>query len=219
MKQHLKWFATALAVARGLVIASSAQAQTVIATLSDFQNFTLSTTYGSWNTGLLPIPGPPTIISDGPFEVIAQGWGGGSYDFTTPIDATGANAFQFTFTINNTMAHGDGSGLWFGPNLDISDGTHMVHLMGLPYFLNYGPYVGPGTYTLTGPLTDQFGGADLDPSDITSFNLEVDPAEYSPDAPYDITYNRLVMIAVPEPTALALLAIGITGLVIARHRV
>jgi hypothetical protein len=219
-------------VASGFVIASSAPAQTVMATLSDFQNFSPSVTYANWNdtggpdSGYLVFNGgtgyEPTIILSGPFEVIGQGYGSVAHDFATPIDATGATEFQITFTINNTMAHGDGSGLWFGPNLDISDGTHMVHLTAVNAgagYLNYGPYVGPGIYTLTGPLTDTFGEAPLDVSTITAFNVEIDPAEYGSDAPYDITYDSLKLIAVPEPTTLVLLALGATGFVIVRRRV
>jgi hypothetical protein len=154
------------------------------------------------------------------FEVVAQGYGSGAHNFATPINASGATGFQLTFTINTPMVHGDGSGLWFGPNVDISDGTHMVHLTAANAgagYLDYGPYVGPGTYTLYGPLTDQSGGAALDTSTITAFNLEVDPAEYGGAAPYDITYNSLILV--PEPTMLALFGIGAAGLLIAKRRV
>ena len=156
------------------------------------------------------------------YEIQAQQYGSGAYDFSTPINASGADQFQLTFTINQTMQHGDGSGLWFGPNVDISDGTHMVHLSAANAgggYLDYGPYVGPGTYTLYGPLTDQFGGPALDTSTITAFNLELDPAEYGGGAPYDITYRSLILTTVPEPTALALLALGVGGFVVARRRV
>ena len=220
MKQHQKWFAIALAAAGGLAIASPMRAETVIATLSDFHNFYLTSVYGNWEyREFPPYPDFPPIIMPNPLEVRAAGYGSGQYVFPAPVNATGANAFLFTFTINTPMAYPDGSGIWVGPNLDISDGTHMVHMMGLPNWLNYGPYVGPGTYTLTGPLTDQFGGADLDVSTITSFNLEFDPAEYGASAPYDITYNNLEMIYVPEPTTLALFASSAAGLLIARRRI
>jgi hypothetical protein len=225
MKKLTKWFAAALAVASGLAIASSLQAQTWV--LSDFHNFNLSVTYANWNedgsqiinggTGFTP------VITSGPtsYEIVAQGYGSGAYDFATPIDASGATEFLLTFTLNTPMQHPDLSGLWLGPNLDISDGTHMVHLSAANAgggYLNYGPYVGPGTYTLHGPLTDQFGGPALDTSTITAFNLEFDPAEFGTGAPYDITYQSLVLVGVPEPATLALLALG-AGLVIARRRV
>ncbi|MFZ0827006.1 MAG: PEP-CTERM sorting domain-containing protein [Verrucomicrobiia bacterium] len=227
MKQHSKWFATALAVASGLVIANPVQAQTY--TLSNFQNFNLSATYGNWDAaGSQIINGgtgySPTITSGstpGSFEVNAEGYGSGAYNFATPIDAAGANEFQFTFTINSPS----GGPFWMNPGVDIADGTHLVHLAADPAsfpgasgsYLNYGNFTA-GTYTLYGTLHDQFGGADLDVSTITAFNLEFDPAGYGSGAPYDITYDSLVLTTVPEPTTVALVAIGVAGFVVARRR-
>jgi hypothetical protein len=224
MKQHTKRFAAALALASGLATASSIQAQSW--TLSDFQSFSLSATYANWDSDGSQLinggSGFAPILTSGAlgFEVVAQGYGSGAYNFATPINASGATGFQFTFTINTPMVHGDGSGLWFGPNVDISDGTHMVHLLADNAgggYLSYGPYVGPRTYTLHGSLNDQFGGAALDTSTITAFNLELDPADYGGGAPYDITYNSFILV--PEPTMLALFGIGAAGLLIARRRV
>jgi hypothetical protein len=223
MTQLTKRIATALAVVSGLATAASAQGQIV---LSDFHNFNLSVTYANWNpAGSMIINGGTgftPIITSGPtsYEVVAQGYGSGAYDFPTPLNASGATGFALTFTINTTMQHTNGSGLWFGPNVDISDGTHMVHLTALNAgggYLSYGPYVGPGTYTLVGPLTDQLGGPPLDTSNITAFNLELDPAEYGSGAPYDITYRSFVL-TVPEPSALALAGLAGGMLVLFRRR-
>ena len=228
MKQQTKWCAAALAVTSSLIIVSSVQAQTW--TLSNFQNFNLSATYANWDAdGSQIINGgtgyTPTITSGttpGSFEVNAQGYGSGAYNFATPIDASGANEFMFTFTINSPS----GGPFWMNPGVDIADGTHLVHLAADPAsfpgasggYLNYGNFT-TGTYTLYGSLNDQFGGAPLDASTITAFNLEFDPAGFGSGAPYDITYGSLVLTNVPEPTTVALLAIGAAGLVITRRRV
>lgn len=223
MKQHPKWFATALAVAGGLMAISSAQAQYSTNTLTDFHNFNLSAVYGNWDSdGSQVINGgtgyTPTITSGAlNYTVNAQGYGSGAYDFASPINASGATMFLFTFTLNSP-----GTVNWMNPGLDISDGTHMVHLTASNAdggFLNYGNYSGGNTYTLFGPLTDQFGGLPLDTSTITAFNLEFDPAGYGSGAPYDITYQSLALLTpVPEPATLALLGAGVVGAVLARRR-
>ncbi|MFO1478110.1 MAG: PEP-CTERM sorting domain-containing protein [Verrucomicrobiota bacterium] len=225
MNQYTQRIAAAIAVLGGLTAAPALQAQTW--SLADFQNFNLSATYANWDQDGSQIiyggTGYTPTLSSGPsgFTVDAQGYGSGAYDFATPLNASGANEFRLTFTINTTMAHPDNTGLWLGPNLDISDGTHMVHMSGANAgggWLNYGPYVGPGTYTIYGPLTDQFGGAPLDTSTITAFNLEFDPAEYGAGAPYSITYQSLELVATPEPTSAALLGLGGAALLALRRR-
>lgn len=203
----------------GLAAASQIQAQSYITNVvCDFNNFNLSVTYGNWNpdgadvlnggTGYMP-----TITSHpNGYQVNAQGYGSGAYDFSSPLNFAGATGFLFTFTINSPT---DGP-YWMNIGLDISDGTHMVHLAADPAsfpgasggFLNYGNWTA-GTYTLYGSLADQFGGAPLDPSTITAINLELDPAGYGNGAPYDITYQNLSLITpVPEPSTLALLGLG-----------
>ncbi len=220
MKQHTKWFAAVLAVASGLAVANSGQAQTTV--LSDFNNFTLAATYGNWDAdGWMTFNGgagimAPVLMSTASagFEVNAGGYGSGAFNFASPISAPGATQFQLTFTLNTPTPP-----VWMNPQLTISDGTHQVNMQytGGP-FLNYGNYGGPQTYVLTGPLTDAFGGLPLDVSTITAFNIGFDPAGNIAGNIYDITYNSLAVVAVPEPTTLALIGIGTAALVIIRRR-
>ena len=219
MKRHTKWFLTTIAA---LTLATSAKAD-IITTLSDFHNFNLSVTYANWDpVGSQPIfggSGFTPIITSGPtnYTVQAQGYGSGAYNLVSPVSAPGATQWQLTFTINQTMEHVDHSGLWFGPNITISDGTHQVALNAsnptLSGTRSYGPYVGPGTYTLYGGL------GDLDTTTITAFNLEVDPAEYGGGAPYSITYKSLVLVTpVPEPAMLSLAGLAVGAALLARRR-
>src|SRR6266446_896470 len=109
MKLREKRFVIALGVASGLIVATSAQAQ--IWTLSDFHNFNLSATYANWNVdGSQPINGGSgftPVITSGPtsYEIQAQQYGSGAYNFPTPLNASGADTFHLTFTINQTMHH------------------------------------------------------------------------------------------------------------------
>jgi hypothetical protein len=223
MKKHAHWFASVLALTSGLSLVSSAHAQTNI--LSNFQNFNLSATYSQWNPdGSQTINGgngySPTITSGstpGSFEVNAEGYGSGAYDFASPINASGANQFELTFTINSLQGTGP---FWMNMGVDISDGTHQVHLAAQNTaggYLDYGNF-NVGTYTLYGTLNDGLGGAPLDTSDITAFNLEIDPAGYGSGAPYDVTYQSLSVANVPEPGMLSLIGMGIAGLWTVRRR-
>lgn len=223
MRQSKKWFVTAVLTAVAATVASPARAQYTTNVLTDFHNFNLTVTYGNWNVdGSDPLNGGSgftPVITSGPlnYTVQAQAYGSGAFDFPSPISAPGASLFLFTFTIDSPTAT-----YWMNPGLDISDGTHMVHLTASNTeggFLNYSHYSGPNTYTLIGSLNDQFGGPPLDTTTITAFNLEFDPAEYGGGAPYQITYQSLALLtAVPEPGTTALLGLGLAGLAVARRR-
>jgi len=223
MKKNVQWFAGVLALAGSLSLIGSAQAQTTV--LSSFQNFNLSATYGQWDAdGSQVINGgngySPTIVSGstpGSFQVTAQGYGSGAFNFASPINASGANQFQLTFTINNLSGTGP---FWMNMGVDIADGTHLVHLTAQNTeggYLDYGNF-NTGTYTLYGSLNDQFGGAPLDTSTITAFNLEIDPAAYGNSSPYTVTYESLSVANVPEPGTLSLIGMSFAGLWIVRRR-
>ena len=217
MKQHTKSFAAALAVAGGLAIANSAQAQYTTNVLSNFQNFNLSATYANWDqSGSQIINGgsgyTPTLTSGatpGSFEVNAEAYGSGAYNFPTAISDPTATEAQLTFTLNPDMAITPGVNDYMGVIFDLSDATHQVQ------YAIYDHYPATGTYTVTAAL------GSLNPADITAFNLEMSPGSYGTTTPYDITFDSLTLlspVATPEPTTMALAAFGATALFVARRR-
>lgn len=216
MKQPTKLLATTLAVASGLAFAGSAQAQFTTNVISNFQNFNLSATYANWDVnGSQPINGgsgyTPTLTSGatpGSFEVNAEAYGSGAYNFPVPIDDPSATEAQLTFTLNPDMNLSSAND-YIGMIFDLSDGTHQVQ------FAEYGHYSPAGTFTISAAL------GSINPSDITAFNLEVDPAAYGYTTPYDITYDSLTLlspVATPEPGTMALAAIGASAFLIVRRR-
>jgi len=197
-----------------IMTTSPLHAQFTTDVICNFQNFNLSATYANWDVaGSQPINGgsgfTPIITSGntpGSYEVKAEAYGSGAYNFATPINAAGATEVQLTFTINSALTPAND---FMGPNFDLTDGTHQVQ------YAEYAHYPGGGTFTVTAAL------GTINPADITAFNLEMDPAGFGYTTPYDITYDSLALLtpnAVPEPATMALAAIGMAGLIIARRR-
>ncbi len=223
MKQPTKWFVTALAVASGLMIGNSAQAQAVTGTpyLSNMDPSTLNTApnalYGSWNGGATF-----TSLSTG-LEVNSATYG--SMYYVIPAGNvqtlnTADTIATLTFTVNDFSLAKYG---WIGTPFILNDNSGAVTLGG--YSGPGNPGSDPGTTWNGNVVTEtenlsagQIAAIQLGNDAIYSFNFEVDPAGVGPPT-YDITFNSLVLSSVPEPSTLALFAFGVAGLFIARRRV
>lgn len=182
-----------IVAAAGLLVAAPATATTLI---TDFNNFNLAGTYGSWTSA---------TITSGPddYRVEAQGWGGGFYDIDPNISAAGETTIELEVTLN--PANGDlGGVILVLVDEDITQ-------------YNYAWYALPnGHHTLTATIESpswvSAGGATpgLDLADLSFIHIQVDPI-----GTCDVSFQNLVLT--PEPAGLALLGLG-AALVIRKRR-
>ena len=212
MKQYTKQFAAALAVASGLAMIVSAQAQPVTGTayLSNIPaSGAGSPTYqGYWNTPLTTITSTSTGL-----EFNAPG-GSGSFSqltYNLPVgQQTVLDPADTLVTLNFLWNSGDAVGgvqvVW---GLIDSDNN------GSYYFSGYNvptPGLNSYTFAIQDPtLTDIQGGAV-----INQLNLQIDPANVSGN--YDMTYSSITFSTVPERATFALAGMGVLGLLVFRRR-
>jgi len=215
MKLHTKWIATALAVAGGLAVVSSAQAQPVTGD-ANLDNILPAPVYDGWNSPLATITSTPNGLNVFAFA------GGSGYFYIPPtlqqIINPADNQVSLTMTVSTPATWT--STAWIGAPVLLTDsaetGTSYGGYVGeFGFFPNSGS--GTATYngntvTVTCPLDPaQLAAVQTGTDAITGFNLEFYPAFGA--SPYNVTFDSLVLSSsVPEPSTLALVGSGVAGL-------
>lgn len=209
-QQHIKWFATVLAVAGGLAIINSAQAQAITGTtyLSNVNPPYPSSYTGFWATPLTTITSTSTGL-----EFNAPGGSGSFSTMYYPIplgDQTALNpldtqvTFNFVWNSGNAVA---GVNVLFA----LDDSMGGVNYYGTGYNIP-SPGLNSYTFALQAANLANIGAGAV----INGMNFQIDPANVSGN--YDITYSSITLHAVPEPCSLALLGLGTAGLLAIRRR-
>jgi len=201
-----------LAVAAGLALAASTQAQTI--TLDS--NLVQTGPYAGWAG---TPPATVTYPGGGGIEVVnpaANGYGGEYFSATVPYTVLNplATSLQLTLTINGST---NGYNYFSPGQLVINDSSGI-------YYYNM-PYSGPGNpgnqagavwngnvLTATVPL-QVFEASAIQSGGVTiyGFNLDLDPANIATGSGnFDVTYNSVAFLpaAVPEPGTLSLVGLG-----------
>lgn len=191
-------FALAVALAAGLALANRAVADTLVTT---FDNYNPNAEYGAWSLGFNT--SDPTA-----YTTVGVGFGGAYKDIIPNPDGTGETMVELTVTVNEGDA----------PNvlavLGDTDGSEYAYR----WFT-----LGPGTHVLTQPLSpvpgsvpgaDSFisnpgGAAGLNVSAIDFLHIQVDA--HGSSTPYNVSFDNLRLIGVPEPASLAVIGSGIVG--------
>lgn len=190
----------------GLALGSSVASAAEIATFDS--PYKLTAKYASWAT-------PATTLTSNPtnFEIQATGYGSGYFQiYPSVVDASGNTMIQLDVNVNSGVAG-------FLVDLDDGEGDEYTYTFGYGLVPGGGKN-GTNEYILQQPVGSPsgipMGGPSFDFTQITGYNIEVDPG--SPTQSYDVTFNDLSTVtpSVPEPASLGLGTLGC--IFIARRR-
>jgi PEP-CTERM motif len=209
MKQNSKYVLAAVAVATGFIVANPSEAQTITGTpyMSNISPGAPSYT-GFWSTPLATITSTPNGLDfnapggTGSFSTMYYPIPLGQQTALNPADTQ--VTFTFLWNSGNAVA---GVNVLFA----LDDSMGGVNYYGTGYNV---PTPGLNSYTFAlqaDNLAHVAAGAV-----INGLNFQIDPANVSGN--YDITYRSITLSQVPEPTALALVALGAVGLATVRRR-
>jgi hypothetical protein len=230
MKHNSIWITTALAVAGGLIIAGSAQAQYVTG-----DPYLDNVTMGGGSFG-------NTTGGTG-LTLTGTGYNWGEWDIAVPQQQVFNpldNEVIMTYTINSPAAGttgvdytGGAAWTWVGLQPLINTTSNLERYGGYDgYNLTYAPINGQnianqdkgyvynnGVVTETIPLNSLTKGDLAGGHTVTFFQISLDPTSTLPDG-FSVTINSLQLAVAPEPSTLALAGLGlvVAGLVIARRR-
>lgn len=205
MRSLCRRLSTGAALAAALAAAQFAAADTLI---TNFDDYNPNSEYGAWSAGFNT--SDPTA-----YTTVGVGFGGAYKDIIPNPNGTGETTVELTVTVTSGDA----------PNvlavLGDTDGSEYAYR----WFT-----LGPGTHVLSQPLSpvpgsvpggDSFisnagGAAGLNIAAIDFLHIQVDA--HGSAVPYNVSFDNLRLIGVPEPSGLAMIGGGAIGLIAAVRR-